>query len=91
MASPEDYIHYKGSIWVSILNGTNKEPDSEPTFWTEFDDIENFFNVADTFPVDYVVEIPIAVEMGTDYTEARIVSQVNLFNAAGTTFEIRVV
>ncbi len=91
VASPEDYVHFKGFIWVSIANGTNKEPDSQPTFWTQFEEIEYFFNVADTFPVDYVVEIPIAVEMQPDYTTARIVSQINLFNAAGTTFEIRVV
>ena len=91
VASPEDYVHYKGFIWVSIVNGTNKEPDSQPSFWTKFDEIEYFFNVSDTFPVDYIVEIPISVEMIPDYTTDRIVSQINLFNAAGTTFEIRVV
>jgi len=90
VASPEDYVHDRGVVYVCTANNTGNRPPNT-NFWTKEKDINFMFNDGDTQLPDYTVEVPIAVELQPDYSTDRITRHVNQFNAAGTTFQIRVV
>ena len=72
-------------VYQANTNNTNDEPPS--TNWDFLKDITFVFNVADEFPFDYRVEIPLSVRLQPNYSNDRIKSQIKLFNAAGRSFE----
>ncbi len=90
IASPEDYVTRNGRVFVAIANNTNQEPPNI-SFWGDVEQTKYLFNVADVFPPDFTVQVPIAVSLQPNYSTERIAGHVNLFNAAGTTFAIQIV
>ena len=72
-------------VYQANSNNTNDEPPSAN--WDFLKDITFVFNVSDEFPFDYRIEIPLSIRLQPDYSNDRIKSQINLFNAAGRSFE----
>lgn len=85
-----NYVYNDGFIWVCIANSTGDEPPAT-LFWQQSEVMTYIYNDTDIDLSDFTVRVPIAVASQPDYSEARITSHVNLFNAAGTSFNIQIV
>lgn len=86
IASPEDYAVSGNKVYECILNNTNKLPYVGSIYWDYVEDIIFMFNYQDEYPYDYTVEVPTNVTLQPDYSNDRIKSQINLFNAAGRSY-----
>ena len=82
-----DFAVFENGVYQALADNTNKQPNLNPSDWDFIKEITFLFNFVDEFPFDYRVEIPLVVTLQPDYSNNRIKSQINLFNAAGRTFE----
>lgn len=82
-----DFSVFENKVYQAKTDNTNKQPDLNPTDWDFIKEITFLFNFADEFPFDYRIEIPLVVTLQPDYSDNRIKSQINFFNAAGRTYE----
>lgn len=85
-----DFVAFENRIYQAITDNTNKQPDLNPSDWDNIKEITFLFNFEDVFPADYIVDIPISVSLQPNYSNERIASQINLLNAAGRTFVLRI-
>lgn len=85
VASPEDYAVEGNKVYKCNTNHTNQQPPN-PSYWDYVEDIIFMFNYQDEYPYDYTVEVPTNVILQPDYSNDRIKSQINLFNAAGRSY-----
>lgn len=85
-----EFVAFENNIYQAKTDNTNKQPNLNPTDWEFFKEIFFLFNFEDVFPIDYIVDIPISVSLQPDYTNERITAQINLLNAAGRTFALRI-
>ena len=85
-----DFVSFGDRIYQAKTDNLNKQPDLNPSDWDNVQLITFLFNFEDEFPVDYIVDIPISVSLQPDYTNERITAQINLLNAAGRTFALRI-
>lgn len=85
-----DFVAFENRIYQAKTDNTNKQPDLNPSDWDNTKEIFFLFNFEDVFPIDYIVDIPISVSLQPDYTNERITAQINLLNAAGRRFALRI-
>ena len=81
-----EFAFKDNKVFEANAPSLNKPP-PDTNFWDFEKDITFMFSFSDEFPFDYRVEIPLGVTLQPDYSNDRIKSQINLFNAAGKSFE----
>ena len=85
-----DFVAFENKIYQAKTDSAGKQPNLNPSDWEFVKEITFLFNFVDVFPVDYIVDIPISVTLQPNYNNERIKSQINLLNAAGRTFALRI-
>lgn len=85
-----DFVAFENKIYQAKTDNDDKQPNLNPSDWEFVKEITFLFNFVDVFPVDYIVDIPIDVTLQPNYSNERIKSQINLLNAAGRTFALRI-
>lgn len=85
-----DFVAFENKIYQAKTDNDDKQPNLNPSDWEFVKEITFLFNFVDVFPVDYIVDIPISVTLQPNYSNERIKSQINLLNAAGRTFALRI-
>ena len=85
-----DFVSFGDRIYQAKTDNLNKQPDLNPSDWDNVQLITFLFNFEDEFPVDYIVDIPIIVSLQPSYSNERIRAQINLLNAAGRVFALRI-
>lgn len=85
-----DFVAFENKIYQAKTDNDGKQPNLNPSDWEFVKEITFLFNFVDVFPVDYIVDIPISVTLQPNYSNERIRAQINLLNAAGRIFALRI-
>lgn len=85
-----DFVAFENKIYQAKTDNDDKQPNLNPSDWEFVKEITFLFNFVDVFPVDYIVDIPINVTLQPNYSNERIRAQINLLNAAGRIFALRI-